>query len=96
MTHVFLAYFDDLGFETIIDLTKIDQKANWSFLKGEEPKFNFNLNHLFLRARLNPHRSPEIWRFASELSEDELKEYATTIPYDLIRLIREKGENIFV
>ena len=92
----YIAYWDTLGFETIIDLTGQDKQAMWAELKGEQPKRLQAVPFLIMRAKSNPQRFPEVWTFQSEVDEKQLWQYATTHPQELADLIREHGTRVFV
>ena len=94
----YLAYFDTLGFEYIFNLTEYEQKKMWAIL-AEDKTFNTRTNlpvHSVLRARANPQRFPEIWKFNSEIPYEELKELSETNPQVLVNAIREGGEAVFI
>lgn len=87
----FVAYWDSLGFEFIINTTKRDHQSLMCDLKGE-PKPNTNWMHMsLLRAKFNPQRNPQIWGFSSEMSEEELIEISKESPQELANLIKELG-----
>lgn len=91
----YVAYFDTLGFEWIFNVTDYEKKKFWGTLKGNT-KVDFPIpRHAILRARANPQRFPEIWAFESEISLDELKEYAAEQPQDLADAVRQFGQNLF-
>ena len=92
----YLAYFDSLGFEAIIDLMPYEKELTWCALKGEQPKMRLPVNMMIMRARANPQRFPEIWTFQSEVDEKELRQYANVNPQGLADLIREHGSKVFV
>ncbi len=92
----YIAYFDSLGFECIINLTDHDKKAMWAELKGEKPKRLQAVPYLILRAKANPQRFPEIWTFESEVDEKTLIMYSNDSPQELADLIREHGTKVFV
>lgn len=94
--HLYIAYFDSLGFESIVDLTAHDKKAMWAELKGEKPKRLEAVPYMVLRAKANPQRFPEIWTFHSELDTDTLLSYSRDCPQELADLIREHGTKVFV
>ena len=95
MTHrVFVAYFDCLGFECILDATAHERKAIFSALKNEQHP-RFPLPEMILRAKFNPQRSPEIWMFNSEIALEDLKVYAEEDPQFLADLIRSKGQALY-
>ena len=91
----YVAYFDTLGFEWIVNVSEYEKKKFWAVLKGDE-KVDFPIpRYAILRAQANPQRFPEIWAFESEISLDELEEYAKDTPQDLADAIRRCGQNIF-
>lgn len=95
MTHrVFIAYFDCLGFECILDASAHEHKAIFSALKDERHP-RLPLPEMIMRAKFNPQRSPEIWMFNSTIDLDDLKAYAQEEPQFLANLIREKGEPLY-
>lgn len=95
MTHrVFIAYFDCLGFECILDASAHEHKAIFSVLKDERHP-RLPLPEMIMRAKFNPQRSPEIWMFNSTIDLDDLKAYAQEEPQFLANLIREKGEPLY-
>ncbi len=96
VVHFYIAYWDCLGFESIVDLTEHDKKAMWAELKGEQPKRLQAVPFFIMRAKANPQRFPEIWTFQSEVDEKELWQYATAHPQELADLIRENGTKVFV
>lgn len=93
--HLFIAYWDSLGFECIIDLTDHDKKAMWAELKGEAPKRLPEVGIMIMRAKANPHRFPEIWTFQSEVDIDTLTKYSNDTPQALADAIREHGTKVF-
>jgi hypothetical protein len=94
--HTFLAYFDSLGFECLIDITRSERKQLLQTIKGEDTNPAFNINAMMLRARFNPQRSPEIWIFESNVTEQDLKDLAEEQPQQMADLIRSHGSPIFV
>lgn len=96
MANLFIAYFDSLGFEAIIDLTDHDKKAMWAELKGEKPKRLEAVPYMILRAKANPQRFPEVWTFQSELDTETLLSYSNDCPQELADLIREHGTKVYV
>ncbi len=92
----YLAYFDSLGFETIIDLNAYEKDLTWAALKGEQPKMKLPVGMLIMRAKANPQRFPEIWTFQSEVDRETLIKYSIDSPQGLADLIREHGSKVFV
>jgi hypothetical protein len=93
-SNLYLAYFDSLGFECIINLSDIDKKKMWAALKDES--YHMPAHHLIMRAKANPQRFPEIWTFWSSVSTKELTELATDEPQALADGIRNVGTKVFV
>lgn len=96
ITRLYIAYFDSLGFECILDLTDHDKRAMWDSLKGEQPKRLEAVPLMIMRAKYNPQRFPEIWTFHSELDIDTLTKYSSNYPQELADLIREHGTKVYV
>jgi hypothetical protein len=90
----FVAYFDCLGFECILNASKHSRRATWNALQDKSNE-RFPLNEMILRAKYNPQRSPEIWSFWSTIDLDTLKEYAAKQPQQLANLIRERGTPLY-
>jgi hypothetical protein len=95
MTKVYIAYFDTLGFECVIDLSNHEKKAMWDTLKGLKPK-QLPIGMMIMRAKANPQRFPEIWTFQSELDLDEILCYTKDMPQAMADSIRENGSKVFV
>lgn len=92
----YLAYFDSLGFETIIDLKPYEKDLTWAALKGEKPKMRLPVGMMIMRAQANPQRFPEIWTFQSEVDIETLRQYSIDSPQGLADLIRGHGNKVFV
>jgi hypothetical protein len=91
----YMAYFDTLGFEWIFNVTEYEKKKFWAVLKGDE-KVDFPIpRYAIIRAQANPQRFPEIWAFESEISLEELEEYAKEQPQELADAVRRCGQNVF-
>lgn len=95
MSKLYIAYFDSLGFECVLDLHDMDKKAMWGALQGKEPQ-RLPVGHLIMRAKANPQRFPEIWTFHSELDKTTILQYTTDMPQALADAIRENGNPVFV
>ena len=91
---LFIAYFDSLGFECIIDLTGQEKKQMWAVL-SEKPAPRLPVHQMILRAQANPQRRPEIWTFWSELDTATLLEYSKEYAQELAELIRSQGSKVF-
>ena len=94
--NLYLAYFDTLGFECVMDLTDYDKKAMWSALQDKKIKNEIPLHAMMMRARFNPQRFPEIWTFQSELDLVTLLRYTRDMPQEMANLIRENGSEVYV
>jgi len=92
----YLAYFDSLGFECILDLKEYERDLVWSSLKGVKPSKTIPLQQMVLRARYNPQRFPEIWSFTANIPLKKLISLSKQCPQDLANLIRESGSSVFV
>ena len=90
-----MAYFDTLGFEWIFDISDYEKKKFWAALKGDTKVDMPIPRYAILRAQANPQRFPEIWAFESDISKDELEEYARDNPQVLADAIRNCGQNVF-
>lgn len=95
-TGYYLAYFDTLGFESIVDLRAYEKQLTWSALKGEQPKMKLPVGLMIQRAQANPQRFPEIWTFQSEIDYKELWQIAQEQPQLLADGIRECGSKVYV
>jgi hypothetical protein len=91
---LYVAYFDCLGFECILDYSNHDKKKIWNALQ-DKPNERFPLPQMMLRAQFNPQRSPEIWSFWSEIDLATLREYARDMPQQLADSIRENGTSLY-
>ena len=93
--NMFVAYWDCYGFECLIDVTSYERHKLLADIKGDSIRPPFNFNHMLMRARFNPQRSPEIWLFTSEVDETTLQKVANEDPQMLVDLIRSHGKNLF-
>ena len=92
---LYLAYFDTLGFECVLDLTTHDKKAMWAALSDKTIPNQIPLHQMILRAKFNPQRFPEIWTFQSELDLKDILCYTKDMPQEMANLIRENGNKVF-
>jgi hypothetical protein len=92
----YIAYWDTLGFECIVDLTDQDKKAMWAELADKPAPQKLPVGLLIMRAKANPQRFPEIWTFQSEVDIKTLIMYSNDSPQELADLIREHGTKVFV
>lgn len=93
-SNLYVAYFDTLGFECIINLSDLEKKKMWAALKGED--YKMPAFHLIMRAKANPQRFPEIYTFWSSMDQKTLAEHAKDNPQGLADLLREKGNPVYV
>ena len=94
--HIYIAHWDCLGFEAIIDITQHQQETVWAELKGEQPKQLRAVPLMVLRAKANPQRFPEVWSFSSEIDLDTLISFSKESPQVLADLIRQRGVKVYV
>ena len=94
--HLYIAHWDCLGFESIIDITEHNQQAIWAELKGEQPKRLQAVPLMVMRAKSNPQRFPEVWSFSSEIDLDTLISFSKESPQELADLIRQRGVKVYV
>jgi hypothetical protein len=95
-THRYIAYFDCLGFECIVDIDSAEHRQLLETIQGVSSTPAFNLHAMILRARFNPQRSPEIWVFESDANEQQLCALAESDPQQMANLIRSNGRAVFV
>lgn len=93
--HLFLAMWDCLGFETIIDVTEREQAAVWDKLQGKEAEVSIPFNAMMLRARFNTQRNPEIYSFNSDVDLETLIKFSESCPQELVNKIRKHGKKLF-
>jgi hypothetical protein len=95
-SRLYLAYFDSLGFECVLDLTNHDRKAMWASLADKKIVNEIPLHQMIMRAKFNPQRFPEIWTFQSELDLETILRYTKDMPQQMADLIREHGTKVYV
>lgn len=93
--NLYLAYWDSLGFECVLDLTGYDKKAMWASLGDKKIPNEIPLHQMIMRAKFNPQRFPEIWTFQSELDLETILQYTKDMPQEMADLIREHGNPVF-
>jgi hypothetical protein len=93
---LYIAYWDTLGFECILDVTSYDKKAMWAALSDKSVPNVIPLHQMIMRAKVNPQRFPEIWTFQSEVDLKTLIKYSKDLPQELVDLIREHGTKVYV
>ena len=92
---LYIAYWDTLGFECILDVTSYDKKAMWAALSDKSVPNVIPLHQMIMRAKVNPQRFPEIWTFQSEVDRETLITYSNDSPQALVDAIREDGNKVF-
>lgn len=93
---LYIAYWDTLGFECILDVTSYDKMAMWAALSDKSVPNVIPLHQMIMRAKVNPQRFPEIWTFQSEVDLKTLIKYSKDLPQELVDLIREHGTKVYV
>lgn len=97
-SRVYICSWDNLGFETIVDMTAWERQSLLDTMAGKElSRPPINMQSLMLRAKFNPQRNPEIWSFntVDEITEDDLWELANNNPQELADLIRKHGKKLY-
>ena len=95
--NAFMAYWDTLGFEWIVNVTDYEKQKFWATLKGDDERLTWftEPRYAILRAQANPQRFPEIWAFESELTLKELQDFSKEHPQTLATAIRNCGQAVF-
>jgi hypothetical protein len=93
------------GLECIFDVAAAKkeieawEKENlFAMIKEERHRSKPNpipLNHMLIRARMNSHRSYELYEFNSTIDVDEVKKLFKTKPQIIVEWIRENGYKIY-
>jgi hypothetical protein len=102
----FLVVYDMLGLESIFDIDhamgiveSYEKQLVWSKLKGSELEVKrpnpIPLQQILLRARVNNHRSYEIYTFSTSMSVSEVRKQFSNDPQPIVNWIREHGEKIY-
>ena len=102
----FLVVYDMLGLESIFDIDQAmrtvesyEKQLVWSRLNGKELEVKrpnpIPLQQILLRARVNNHRSYEIYTFSTSMSILEVREQFDNDPQVIVNWILEYGEKIF-
>jgi hypothetical protein len=91
--NVFLFSFDENAFESIVNLTAIDETFLMAKMGDEEkmPKsVNSILTMVSMRARFNEHRRMEVWllKLSDEFTEEGLWEWSQEDPQAVADLAR--------
>lgn len=95
----YLASWDNMGLECLINLTAWDKAVVWSALSDRPPTVEPPpLGMMLMRAQANLHRRPEIVTFTAvddELPEETLRELFRTDPQVVVDAIRERCTHHF-
>lgn len=92
----FLAMWDMLGLECLIDLSELEAKQVWATLKGEPGPQYPNLQFMILRAQFNPQRHYEIYAFETDdISYDQIKTLFEETPQIIVDVIRKSGHQFY-
>lgn len=97
-TSMYLASWDQIGLECLVNLTALDKARVWSTLSDRPPPDLPPLGFMMMRAQANLHRCPEIVTFTvddSDLPEDMLRELFETDPQVIVNAIRERCTHHF-
>lgn len=97
--NVFVFSFSNEGFESIVNLTEIDQAAIMSKLAGKQATTSVSsiLNMMSIRARYNGERQMEVWllKLSDDFTEEELTAWAAESPQEVADLARANGEAVY-
>ena len=91
----YMAYWDTLGFEWIVNVSDYEKQKFWAVLKGNTKVDMPIPRYAILRAQANTQRFPEIWAFESELPLKELLELSKEHPQALATAVRNCGQKVF-
>jgi len=104
-TNRFLVVWDMLGLESIFnidDALKIvedyEKDVIWKKLKEEVVPKKPNpipLQAILMRARVNTHRSYEVYSFTTSMNENEVRKEFARDPQPIVNWIRENGNKIY-
>ena len=98
--NTFVTLFDSEGFESIIDITEMEEEHVLQKLTKEDYDENSKAGKLVgqmtMRARFNGHRKSQVWVFtAAAVGADTLMDIATSNPQGMADLIRKNGVEVF-
>ena len=101
----FVAMWDMLGLEALINVTKLDKEhKDWEkenifrILKDQDRTIkpaHVPLDMMIMRARANSQRHYEIYAFDSELSEQDIREIFEDSPQVMADAIRNVGHKFY-
>ena len=93
--HVFLAMWDMLGLEYLLDITVAEQENIVSILRGEPARHTNPIQMMILRARFNSQRHYEIYYFTSSMTEEEIRYAFQECPQTMVDAIRTHGQQVY-
>lgn len=95
----YVTLFDISGFESIIDITSMEETHIVRKLTEEDytssGEASALVGRMCMRARFNGHRKSQVWGFQSEIDQKTLTTAAEENPQGMANLIREKGAELF-
>ena len=94
-SHVFLAMWDILGLEYLMDVTAAEQENIVNILRGDPGRHTNPIQMMILRAQANPQRHYEIYVFTSEMPEQEIKYMFQEHPQNMVDAIRDVGQQVY-
>lgn len=99
MSKQFVVMFDRTGVDTLIpcDEMKTREMLEWLGGKPHKSELAYHVNIALMRARYNPHRSPEVWVYETEddFEESEMRGMWDESPQGMADLVRKKGKCLF-
>lgn len=100
MSHnIFMMVFTMNGFESIVDMTAVQEQNVLDKLADAPSKTTINsiLNVASLRARFNQEIRMEVWllKVSEDLTKDIFEDMAKDSPQELANLLRENGTCVF-
>lgn len=99
LSELFLVSWDCTGLEACINVTEYEKAEMWARLSDTEPPVGIGkaVQHLMLRARVNPQRHYEIYTFnvAAGITKEDIREMFNNAPQAAADLIRDRGRKIY-
>ena len=89
------------GLESCVNTTELDMQHTLNLLSGSvtsrSSELNRIMNHILLRAKVNPQRHYEVYSIQvdSSVTEDDLVQQFKECPQEMDNLVRERGNKIF-
>lgn len=93
----FVAMWDQLGLETLINVGDLHKESVWAELKGDPGPRLPNLDMMIMRAKANHHRHYEIYAFQTEadVTQEMILDMFKHSPQAIVNLIRGSGQKIY-